>query len=117
VQELERNVTALKANLASKGATLREAQDSLSETDGKLHEEYDKNNELSRENTELALLVERLQDELRQSEEVRCMACLVCGCGLVVNGLLQGAGVGVGCGCSSSLRLCFLRLVRCAVHG
>jgi methylphosphotriester-DNA--protein-cysteine methyltransferase len=75
-QELERLVTALKANLASKGATLREAQDSLSETEGKLHEEYDKNDELSRENMALAEQVERLQEELRQSEAVRCVRLL-----------------------------------------
>ncbi|WIA16195.1 hypothetical protein OEZ85_012908 [Tetradesmus obliquus] len=67
--DLERHVTALKANLASKGATLREAQDSLSETEGKLHEEYDKNSELSRENMGLAAQLERLQEELRQSDK------------------------------------------------
>jgi predicted phage gp36 major capsid-like protein len=71
VQALERHVTALKANLASKGATLREAQDSLSETEGKLHEEIDKNDELSRDNMALGEQVERLQEELRQSEAVR----------------------------------------------
>jgi predicted nuclease with TOPRIM domain len=72
-------VTALKANLASKGATLREAQDSLSETEGKLHEEYDKNDELSRENLELSMQLERLQEDLHQSDKVRLQLALM-GC-------------------------------------
>lgn len=61
---------ALKANLDAKTATLREAQLSLSDTEGKLHEEYEKNFEMGRENNYLQADVDRLSQENEQMEQV-----------------------------------------------
>lgn len=70
-QALDIELTAVRANLATRTATLREAQASLSETEGKLHEEYEKSWELGRENMNLQQQLDRLKEDNRQIGQVR----------------------------------------------
>ena len=61
-QVLARRLTEVAASCDMRTATLREAQASLSETEGKLHDEEEKNVALGRENGELQRQLLHLAD-------------------------------------------------------
>jgi len=70
----ERRLLEASSNLEMKAATLRAAQASLSDTEGQLHDELERNTDLSRDNCMMQRQMELLAEDNKQLSKVGARA-------------------------------------------
>jgi small-conductance mechanosensitive channel len=70
LQVNERRLLEASSNLEMKAATLRAAQASLSDTEGQLHDELERNTDLSRDNCMMQRQMELLAEDNKQLSKV-----------------------------------------------